>query len=77
MEVVNFTGKNWRDIAARLHELADEIEEGSHGEVRSFAGVIEAGDEVMLIGYGDADTIRSHGLFGLAQSIITGGFGAE
>ena len=77
MEVVNFTGKNWRDIAARLHELADEIEEGSHGEVRSFAGVIEAGDEVMLIGYGDADPIRSHGLFGLAQSIITGGFGAE
>lgn len=77
MEVVNFTGKNWRDIAARLHDLADEIEEGSYGEVKSFAGVIESQGEVMLIGYGDADPVRSHGLFGIAQSVITGGYAEE
>lgn len=77
MNVVDFTGKNWRDVAACLRGLADEIAAGEHGEVRSFAGVIESDGEVMLIGYGDADPPRSLGLFAIGQAIITRGFESE
>ena len=77
MKVVEFPGKNWRDIPKCLRQLADEIEGGSHGEVKSFAAVMEGDGEIALIGYGEADPPRSLGLFVIGQSIITGGFVEE
>lgn len=74
MNVIAFTPAR-PEIPTRLRELADEIEAGEYGKVGAIAMVIQSGPELMLEGLGDADPVRSLGLFVAAQGIVTDGFG--
>ena len=51
MKIVEFPGGDLTNVAARLRDLADSIEEGAFGEAHSLAWVIDCGDGHCEVGF--------------------------
>jgi diaminopimelate decarboxylase len=68
------------DVAKFLRKMADNVEVGSHGEIRQVALIMEAGSDVNTwVAGGPFDNARIVGLMSIATTrfIRDMGFGAE
>lgn len=58
------------DICAQIRQLADDIEDGLHGDVKVIACVMESSD-LTVFGFGQTDLMRLIGLFTTGAMLAT------
>ena len=59
------------DICAQLRQLAEDIENGLHGETKVVACVMEAAGDLTVFGFGQTDLMRLIGLFTTGAMLAT------
>jgi hypothetical protein len=67
MKVVELNSSNFRDIPATLRQIADDIEAGKCGEVRSVALVRDNGEEINVHGLGECSAAEAYMLLGVGM----------
>jgi len=72
LNVVNFTGSNLRDIPKCLRNIADEIEQNQYGDVTALALVMDADENFIAFGLGEADQLRCIGMLHMGLAALTG-----
>jgi hypothetical protein len=64
--IVKLAETSLADIPSMLRKLADDVEAGKYGQVRSTVIVVESGEYIETLGFGQADAVRAAGLLILA-----------
>lgn len=67
MKIVELQSHNFRDIPATLRQIADDIEAGKCGEVRSVALVRDNGEEISVHGLGECSAAEAYMLLGVGM----------